>query len=88
MVSLFSQGLQLMLYGMGTVVVFLTTLVLATRLMSVLLSRFSGPEPTGDSLPSQPSLPSPSGAHLGRSVDPRVLAAVTAAVHTHRATRN
>ena len=86
MVSLFSQGLQLMLYGMGTVVVFLTTLVRATRLMSVLLSRFSGPEPTGDSLPSQPSLAS--GARLGRSVAPRVLAAVTAAVHTHRATRN
>ena len=38
--SLISQGLELMLYGMGTVILFLGLLVLAITLMSWLLRRF------------------------------------------------
>ena len=38
--SLFSQGLTLMLAGMGTVFVFLTTLVIAMTLMSRVLLRW------------------------------------------------
>ena len=39
-----SQGLELMLYGMGTVVVFLALLVVATTGMSRLIGRYF-PEP-------------------------------------------
>jgi len=38
-----TRGLELMLVGMGTVFVFLTTLVLATHLMSSLVQRFFPP---------------------------------------------
>jgi oxaloacetate decarboxylase gamma subunit len=37
---LLTQGLELMIFGMGTVVVFLALLVLALRLMSTLIQRF------------------------------------------------
>jgi len=43
--SLMAQGLTLMLAGMGTVFVFLTTLVLAMTLMSAVARR---PRPTTD----------------------------------------
>ncbi|GHA04645.1 hypothetical protein GCM10008090_12560 [Arenicella chitinivorans] len=39
--TLIDQGLNLMLYGMGTVFVFLTILVFATVLMSRIVTRFS-----------------------------------------------
>ena len=38
--DLIGQGLELMLYGMGTVVVFLTLLVFTTSGMSLLVRRF------------------------------------------------
>ena len=38
--DLFNEGLTLMLAGMGTVFVFLTTLVIAMTLMSGLIRRF------------------------------------------------
>ena len=38
--ELISEGLNLMLAGMGTVVVFLTVLVIAMTLMSRLIARF------------------------------------------------
>lgn len=41
--DLISEGLTLMLAGMGTVFVFLTTLVVAMTLMSRLVGRFPGP---------------------------------------------
>ena len=46
--SLFSQGLTLMLAGMGTVFVFLTTLVIAMTLMSRTLMRFQKSSGTSD----------------------------------------
>ena len=46
--NLLGQGITLMLVGMGTVCVFLTTLVVATTLMSRLITRLNpalaGPE--------------------------------------------
>ena len=46
--ELINEGLTLMLAGMGTVFVFLTTLVIVMTLMSRLLTRFqAAPEPTG-----------------------------------------
>jgi oxaloacetate decarboxylase gamma subunit len=82
--SLLEQGLQLLVYGMGTVVVFLVLLVFALRLMSWAILRFfpESPEPeTARRRPdSAPSLPST----RHESVDPVLLAAVVAAVHQHR----
>ena len=42
--SLIDEGLKLMLVGMGTVIVFLTALVIVTTLMSRLVMRFQ-PKP-------------------------------------------
>jgi oxaloacetate decarboxylase gamma subunit len=42
--SLIDQGLDLMLYGMGTVFVFLTILVFATTLMSRIVNAFANTE--------------------------------------------
>lgn len=42
--SLISQGVELMLVGMGTVFVFLSLLVLAMTLMSRLVSRLHPPQ--------------------------------------------
>lgn len=46
--SLFSQGLTLMLAGMGTVFTFLTALVIAMTLMSRTLMRLQGSPVTPD----------------------------------------
>lgn len=69
--SLIDQGLSLMLYGMGTVFVFLTVLVGATILMSSVANRFaSEPEnPTADQA-GQPS--------------PQIREAIAKAIAMHR----
>ncbi len=75
--GLLSQGLELMLAGMGTVFVFLTLLVGATTMMSALARRFAppAPEPAGPRPPpdAQPA--------------PEVVAAIGAAIAAHRAAR-
>ena len=69
MPPLISEGLNLALYGMGTVFVFLTLLVLATMLMSRLVAH---PETAAVvALPAD-------------SADARTMAAITAAIHQHR----
>ena len=75
--DLIGQGLELMLFGMGTVVVFLMLLVLATSTMSALVRRIA---PT----PAQPAEPEGKPPAAG---DPRLLAVITAAIRKHR-TRN
>jgi len=70
--DLIGQGFELMLFGMGSVVVFLTLLVFVTRGMSALVRRFA-PEP-------RPAT-APAGAGAD---DPVPLAAVAAAVRKHR----
>jgi len=80
---LLAQGLELLVYGMGTVVVFLTLLVAATRLMSwLVLSYFPEPQPVaGEGRRTgirSPTAPDPS---------PELLAAISAAVHLHRQRR-
>lgn len=78
--SLIEQGVDLMLYGMGTVVVFLAILVVATLGMSWFIRHFF-PEadvpvtPAAD-LNADPVLP-----------DARLLAVIKAAIEQHRAKR-
>ena len=69
MSPLVSEGLNLALYGMGTVFVFLTMLVFVTMFMSWLVLKFS---PTPE--PEQ-------GLTINQS---KKMAAITAAIHAHR----
>lgn len=75
-----SQGIELMLYGMGTVVVFLSLLVAATAAMSRLVTRYF-PEPQL----LLERAPQPPAGQAGPVHDPEIVAVVTAAVHRYRA---
>jgi oxaloacetate decarboxylase gamma subunit len=78
--GLFEQGLEIMVFGMGTVIAFLTLLVFATRLMSLLVMRFSAPLPA-----SLPKVGQPPSAVTGASQQsPETVAAITAAIHQYR----
>jgi oxaloacetate decarboxylase gamma subunit len=70
--TLIDQGLELMLFGMGTVVVFLSLLVLVTSAMSALIERFAP-------LPSVVET-----ATTATTDDPLLLAVITAAIKKHR----
>ena len=76
------QGVELMLFGMGTVVIFLTLLIIATNLMSWFLRRYL-PE---SEAPAMSIGRSP--AQQPQSVDQtRLVAVITAAIHRHRASK-
>ncbi|MDH4041271.1 MAG: OadG family protein [Gammaproteobacteria bacterium] len=82
--DIIAQGIELMLYGMGTVFVFLALLVLATTGMSGLITRyFPQPEPP----PVTARVRKPATAVAGE-LDPGVVAVITAAIHQHRNTSN
>lgn len=90
---LFTQGLELFIYGMGSVVLFLGLLVYATRCMSWLILRFF-PEPVAAVSINTPRLKqahapgtTPERAAQSQAVDPQVLAAIGAAVARHRGRR-
>ncbi len=71
MSDLMSRAVDLVLYGMGTVFIFLTVLVGVTMLMSYLVQKGLGPvEPV-----------------IADSIDPLILAAITAAVKQFRQDR-
>ena len=70
------QGVELMLFGMGTVVVFLGLLVLATTLMSRLVARYF-PEPAPAPAPVRPA-----GGNV--TTEDELAAVISAAVHQHR----
>ena len=71
--NLIGKGVELMLFGMGTVVLFLSLLVVVTSAMSALVSRFAPAE----EIPPAPE----SGEALADDV---LLAVITAAIHKHR----
>ncbi|WP_086931023.1 OadG family protein [Agarilytica rhodophyticola] len=77
--SLFQQGVDLMLFGMGTVFVFLTLLVISVTLMSKIIANyFAEQEP-------EPVAKAPSSANTPAAVDPVILAVIQDAIHQHRA---
>ena len=74
--SIVDQGVELMLFGMGTVILFLGLLVLATTLMSRMLVRYF-PEPE----------PAPVQARVAArpaAADSELVAVISAAIHQHR----
>jgi oxaloacetate decarboxylase gamma subunit len=70
---LLQQGLDLMVYGMGTVFLFLTLLVAVTALMSSLVSRFLPDKPEPLAVSTSPP-----------AVDERTLAIIQQAIDQHR----
>jgi len=72
--ALVGEGFDLLLYGMGTVFVFLVLLVVATRLMSTLIVHF---------FPEQDLTQKP-GDEAAVQVDPLTLKIIQAALDKHR----
>ena len=76
--TLMQQGWELMIFGMGTVFVFLALLVLSTSIMSALVQRY---------LPEAAHVPT---AATGRGKadtadkDEKLLAVISAAIHKYR----
>lgn len=74
--SLVSEGLNLMVYGMGFVFVFLTLLVFVTTMMSKLVNKFL-PEPIVEQKAK-------ASAPQAAANNDELLAVLTAAVHKYR----
>lgn len=77
--SIIDQGLNLMLFGMGTVFVFLTILIFATGAMSKIITRYF-PEKAVVATPRKKK-----AAALGATlVEPATLKIIQAAIEQHR----
>ncbi len=74
---LFEQGMDLMLFGMGTVFVFLTVLVIVTVLMSAIIRRWLPDE--------EMDIQSSSKHHT--DVDDRIVSIIQEALAKHRSRR-
>jgi oxaloacetate decarboxylase (Na+ extruding) subunit gamma len=74
--TLWQQGVELMLFGMGTVFVFLALLIVMTAIMSSLIQRFVKPEPT---LAVQST-----GTPTSSTNDDQLIAVISAAIHKYR----
>jgi len=73
MENLVSQGFELAIFGMGTVFMFLTLLILATHGMSLLVQKYEAKN-TADS--------------ATQKVDRHLLAIISRAIARHRSKRN
>ncbi|MBB1487806.1 OadG family protein [Oceanospirillum sediminis] len=76
--ELISEGISLMLFGMGFVFLFLTLLVYATQAMSNVVQKYAKPAPA-----ETKSKPAPASASAAGSND-ELIAVMTAAVHKFR----
>ncbi len=76
--ELLLKGVELMLFGMGFVFVFLSLLILSVRLMSAVVARCAPPAPPAAVSPAAPATGLP---------DADTLAAISIAVARHRARR-
>lgn len=82
--TLIDQGLNLMLFGMGTVFVFLTILVFATTLMSALVNRFAPVAKVDPAATKTLRVVSPIAATTSPTVSPNIISAIEKAVAAHR----
>ncbi|MCX4025250.1 OadG family protein [Endozoicomonas sp. SM1973] len=78
MSELLNEGLNLMLFGMGFVFLFLTLLVFATGLMSRLITKYSNEE-----IPSV-SQPAASATVVATQQDEQLVAVISAAIKQYR----
>jgi len=84
--SLMEEGINLMLFGMGFVFVFLTLLVIVTSIMSRIIIRIEknvGEMPE-DGVPSPTTFISPHHEHVDHSDDKTIVAVLSAAVKKYR----
>jgi len=75
--SLMEQGINLMIFGMGTVFVFLTLLVFCTYFMSRFITRFLPEQEPEATIPKSQSATS-------ASISPTTLKVIEAAVAAHK----
>lgn len=80
--TLIDQGLNLMIYGMGTVFVFLTILVFATSLMSKLVNKFAPADSELEAAAAAATNINPSATD--GQPRPQILAAIKQAISQHR----
>lgn len=78
-----AQGLELMLFGMGTVVVFLALLVVITTTMSRFIGRYFA-EPLAPA-PTRPAAPKQA---VGSAPGDEVVAVISAAIRQHRQSKS
>lgn len=79
--NLISDGIGLMLLGMGFVYVFLCVLIVATGYMSKIINRYF-PEPV--SIPKSAPKNAAAPTSTASNTDPKIAAAIVAAIHEHR----
>lgn len=77
--SIIERGLDLMLFGMGTVFIFLTVLIFGTAAMSAVISRWFPEKVIEAAAPKKRASTSPSMA-----IAPATLSILQAAVDKHR----
>ena len=70
--NLVSQGFELAIFGMGTVFVFLTLLILATHCMSLLVQKF------------EPEAPKQAVVTVAQVDDRNLLTVISAAIAQHK----
>lgn len=76
--ELLLEGVEIMLFGIGSVYIFLILLIICIRLMSSIISRFDiAPAPRPITASPAPEV----------AADADILAAIQAAIHQHRARR-
>lgn len=77
--NLIDQGISLMLFGMGTVFVFLTVLVFATTFMSKVVNRLVPEDVKNSNI-----TPQAAATNTPAEVSPRALEAIKLAIKAHR----
>lgn len=77
--TILESGINLMLYGMGTVFVFLSILILTTMAMSRFIGRFM---PQNEQVP--PVLSSQDIPTEATGIDPKLLSILQAAIRAHK----
>jgi oxaloacetate decarboxylase gamma subunit len=79
--NLLSEGLNLMVFGMGFVFVFLTLLVISTAVMSKLATKYA-PAPAVKPVKARPTAAAQSASAATKNDE--LIAVMTAAVHKYR----